>query len=240
MPDGADHRGKGPAEPRRRIPVWDLPTRLFHWTLAFLFVVQWISGSLGKLDLHIRVGEAILTLIIFRIAWGLVGSRHSRFVDFLVAPRTALAHFRETLAVMRHGPSAARPQPHLGHTELGGYMIVLMLLLLLVQAGAGLFATDEIVTDGPLNHLVSSSVAKLLTSLHSLLATLLLILVLVHISAALFYLLRKRENLILPLITGRAMLPPQSTAHDTGFASPWLALALLVASAALVWGIISL
>jgi cytochrome b len=230
----------GPRE-WRRIAVWDLPTRLFHWTLVVLFVALWYTGTEGVLALHMRIGEAVLAMLLFRLVWGLVGSPHSRFADFVAGPRAALAHLAEVIAVARHGPAGALDhRPHVGHTRLGGWMILALLLLMSVECATGLFSTDDIATDAPLNHLVSADLGRSLTAIHSGAFNFVVALAIVHISAALFYLVRKRENLILPLITGRAHLPAEAAEREGRFASPRLAVALLVGAILIVWGIISL
>jgi cytochrome b len=226
----------------RRVAVWDLPTRLFHWTLAILFVVLWISGTEPTmLVLHLWVGAAVLAMLLFRLVWGLVGSRHSRFADFVVGARAARAHLAEIIEVARRGPAGAADQgPHVGHTRLGGWMILALLALLLLECVTGLFATHRHVTDGPLNRLVGDGLGRFLTMIHSGTFNVLMALVIVHISAAAFYLVRKRENLILPLITGRAELPEATAAREGRFASAWLALVLLAVAGVLVWGVMSL
>jgi cytochrome b len=232
-----DDAGKAEGRP---VAVWDLPTRIFHWSLAALVCAAWITGKLGQLDLHMKIGETILALVLFRIAWGLVGSRYSRFGRFLVGPRTAIDHARELWAETRRGAAGVQSSARVGHTALGGWMVVAMLLALSVQTGSGLFATDEIVTDGPLNHLVGSATAHWLNRIHWIGSWLVPTLVLIHVAAALFYLLRVRENLILPLITGRKSVPADAAGIEFPFVSPWLALALLVLAAGIVWAIISI
>jgi len=235
--------GEGEAyrDAMRRVAIWDLPTRLFHWTLVVLFVVLWITGTRGPLDLHMAVGEVVLAMLAFRVAWGFFGSRHSRFADFVVGAREARAHLAEIFAVAIHGPQAARGgAPHAGHTRLGGWMILALLALMALEATTGLFATDDIMTEGPLNHLVSGAAGRFLTMIHSGAFNVLMTLIVVHVAAAFFYLIRKRENLIVPLISGRARLPAEAAALEGKLASPWRALLLLAAAAGLVWGIISL
>jgi cytochrome b len=224
----------------RPVAVWDLPTRVFHWALVALVCAGWITGKLGRLDVHMKIGEAILALVLFRIAWGLVGSRYSRFGRFLVGPRKAIDHARQLCAEARRGAAAARLSAQVGHTALGGWMVVAMLLALAVQTGTGLFASDEIVTDGPLNHLVGSATAHWLDRIHSIGGWLIPTLVAIHVAAALFYLLRVRENLILPLITGRKRVPADATGIEFPFVNSSLALGLLVLAAAIVWAIISI
>ncbi len=225
---------------RRRVAIWDAPTRIFHWTLVVLFVALWITGTDGPLEWHMPIGEVLLALLLFRLVWGLVGSRHSRFADFVVGPSAALDHAREILRVARLGPGAGPATPHAGHTRLGGWMILALLALLLAMSISGLFASDEITTDGPLTHLVSGSLERVFSVFHSLAFDVLVALVAVHIAAALFYLVRKRENLVLPLVTGRADLPEASAAGEGRFASSWLAMLLLIAAAAIVWAVVTL
>jgi cytochrome b len=215
----------------RDVVVWDLPTRLFHWTLVALVAFLWASSALS-LDWHMRAGEAVIALVLFRLSWGVIGSSRSRFTDFVAGPTAARRHFSEIRALLKAGGGVGDHAPTIGHTPLGGYMILVMLGLLAVQAATGLFATDDIATDGPLAHLVSGHTAKLLTGLHHLNFNLIGLCVGLHVSAALFYLLRKHENLILPLLTGRKRVPVAAAPAVNRITNPWLALALLAAAAA--------
>ncbi len=210
----------------RRVRVWDLPTRLFHWTLVGLIGFLWLSAELGGAwtERHMMAGYALLTLILFRLAWGLVGSRTARFASFVRGPAAALAYLRSL--------RAPEPHPVIGHNPLGGWMILLLLALLAVQGVTGLFATDDILVEGPLTHLVNSSTAATLTTIHRLTFKLLLAAAGLHILAALGYLVVKHENLIRPMITGHRDLPTWVPAPDEGFASLWKAALVLAAAAA--------
>lgn len=224
----------------KRTPVWDLPTRVFHWVLVALLVALWITGTNDMLDWHMIIGQVTLALLLFRLVWGVIGSRHSRFADFVVGPRSALAHLREVLRVARLGPRGADGAHHAGHTRLGGWMILALLILMLTMAISGLFASDDIATQGPLNHLVNDRTARVMSVYHSLAFNVLLAFAGIHILAALFYLIRKRENLIGPLITGRTPLPAEMAAQEGRFVSVWIALAAMIAALLAVWGITSL
>jgi cytochrome b len=217
----------------RWVRVWDLPTRLFHWILAGLVVFSWWSGEQGEdwLKWHFLSGFTILALLLYRIAWGLVGSQTARFGDFLKGPRAGLHHVGELL-------SRRRPQD-VGHNPLGGWMVALLLLLLLVQTLTGLFSEDDIATSGPLAGLVSDSTVHSLTRLHHLNVKLIEILVIVHVVAVLAYLLVKRQNLIWPMITGRKRLdlPP---GQEPRAVSPWLALAIAIVAGLIVYGVVRL
>ena len=178
------------------IPVWDLPTRLFHWLLVVMVAVSFITGNIGgnAMQYHEWSGFAILILLTFRITWGFVGSRTSRFRDFVKGPA----------AVWRYATALARgkSERYLGHNPLGGWSVLAMLLALFVQAATGLFANDDIITEGPLFLWVSKPVSDWLSGIHRLNRVLIMALVATHLAAVLFYLIIKRENLIKPMLTG--------------------------------------
>jgi len=180
----------------RPVLVWDLPTRLFHWLLVALVASSFTTGMIGGnwMLYHVWSGEAILTLLLFRIAWGLIGSDPSRFRAFLAGPATVM---RYVLTLFR------RDTPHyLGHNPLGGWSVMAMLLALFIQAGTGLFANDNIATTGPLYKWVTKAASDRLSFIHRLNRNVIIVLVAVHIAAVLFHLFYKRENLITPMITG--------------------------------------
>ena len=178
------------------IPVWDLPSRLFHWLLVILVAVSFTTGNIGgnAMQYHGWSGFAILILLVFRITWGFVGSRTSRFSDFVKGPA----------AVWRYANALVRgnSECYLGHNPLGGWSVLAMLLALLIQAATGLFANDDIITAGPLYLWVSKPVSDWLTGVHRLNRYLVIVLAATHVFAVLFYLLVKHENLIRPMITG--------------------------------------
>jgi cytochrome b len=215
------------SNPRDSLPAWDLPVRLFHWSLVLLLVVSVVTGLLGGnlMKWHMRSGYAILALLLFRLAWGVFGSPTARFSSFLRGPSPVIEHVRDLMA--------RRPSFHLGHNPLGGWMVVVMILALLFQVAAGLFANDDIATEGPLYNLVSKELSDRLTSLHKLNVKVLYGLAGLHVAAILFYWAARRENLVLPMFTGRKPRPAQA-AESVPFASPWRALVLFVAAAVAV------
>lgn len=221
--------------------IWDLPTRLFHWLLVILMVLLWYTGDLGGLDLnlplpggetyfvanmdlHMWLGQALLALVIFRLFWGIFGSRTARFSSFVRGPKAVIAYFK---ALIRQGPPAS-----FGHNPAGGWMVVLMLVLLAAQAVTGLFANDDIFSEGPLAHLVSSETSGQLTEIHGILFNGLLAAVALHVLAILFYALRGK-NLVRPMVTGRV---PAGEGEQRLVASGW-ALLLLAVSGGLVWAL---
>ncbi|MCS6943941.1 MAG: cytochrome b/b6 domain-containing protein [Sutterellaceae bacterium] len=179
-----------------RLRVWDLPTRLFHWALALLVVCSVVTAQVGGLwmDWHLRAGYAALALLLFRLLWGVFGSRYARFTQFVRGPSAVLAYLR----ALRTGGAA----PQAGHNPLGALSVLAMLAALLVQAATGLFANDAIATEGPLAKFVSGSTSDFLTRVHKLNQYVLYTLVALHVAAIAFYRVIKREDLLRPMITG--------------------------------------
>ncbi len=212
----------------QNIKVWDLPTRLFHWTLVALLITQWLTAEASStMDWHVRGGYAVLMLVLFRLIWGFVGSDTARFRDFVRGPGAALEYARSLL----RGET-----PHyLGHNPLGAWSIIALLLLLLIQAGTGLFANDDIMTEGPLYAWVSKGTSDWLTTIHKLNFNLLLLVIAVHLSAVLFYLLVKGENLIHPMLSGCKHLPPELAGPAPRIVNPWRGLAALAVAVVAVW-----
>lgn len=211
-------------EHTREVAVWDLPTRLFHWSLAVLVAVAVLSAKLDFLALHMFAGETILALVLFRLVWGVVGSQTARFTDFVKGPRAVLGYLARS---RRDGAPVM-----LGHNPLGGLMVVVLLLALLVQASSGLFTSDDVLVDGPLVPLASGGTVALLGTLHRWLSDGILILIGLHVAAVLAYLLVRKDNLIRPMITGRK--PVEAPVAAPRRASLALALAVLVASGVFV------
>ena len=211
----------------RRLLIWDPWVRIVHWAIAALFAVSVASGLAHRLELHFASGYALLALVLFRIAWGIVGSDTARFAGFLRGPRAVL----RSLAGFRNRSPDRTP----GHGAAGGWSVAALLLLLLAQAGSGLFADDAIFTRGPLARLAPAWVSDLATSLHVRLWMALAALVALHILAVLLYAVVRRTDLIGPMVTGRKRVDADTPPQAMG--SPWLAAALMIAAAAAVWGI---
>jgi len=180
-----------------QIRVWDLPTRLFHWLIVIFVVISFSTGMVGGnwMSYHLKSGYIILTLLLFRLSWGFCGGRYSRFVSFVRGP-TAVMRYAKTL-LRKDTPKL------LGHNPMGGWSVMAMLAALLVQVGTGLFANDDIATQGPLYGWVSKATSDWLTGIHIFNKGMILFLVSLHLSAVLFYLLIKHDNLIVPMVTGR-------------------------------------
>jgi len=180
-----------------QVLVWDLPTRLFHWLLLICVILSFVTGNIGGsvMEYHMLSGYAILVLLIFRLAWGFFGSPTARFSSFVKGPATVLSHLGMLL-------QKKTETPYLGHNPLGGWSIVAMLLILFIQVVTGLFANDDILTEGPLYVWVSKETSNMLTWVHLINRFVLVALIAIHIFAVFFYFFFKRDNLIRPMITG--------------------------------------
>ena len=185
-----------------RVPLWDLPVRTFHWLLAILVVVSFVTGHLGGdwLAWHFRSGYTILTLVVFRVAWGFVGSETARFTQFLRGPGAGVAYARETFAGRR--PSV------LGHNPLGGWMVLLLLAVVLAQAATGLFTDDEISTRGPLAVTVSDAVVGKLGAFHHVNQWVLVAAVVLHVAAIFVYRRWLTADLVGPMWHGMTEIAP--------------------------------
>ncbi|MFW5911056.1 MAG: cytochrome b/b6 domain-containing protein [Thiohalospira sp.] len=204
------------SEASPRVKVWDLPVRLFHWLLVAAFALSWYSGEQGLewVDVHVWSGYTIITLVGFRLLWGLAGSETARFSNFLHGPRQVLAYLRGWLRGEGHT---------LGHNPAGGWMVLVMLVLLLAQGITGLFATDDIFFDGPLGGWVGSDIQGWLTGWHKANFDVLLALIALHLLAILAYRLRG-EDLVRPMISGYK----RESARQPAMASLVRAVVLLV------------
>ena len=199
----------------RIVLVWDFPTRLFHWLLVIFVTISFATAKIGgnMMQYHMLSGFAILVLVLFRLIWGFIGGRESRFLTFVRGP----------FAVVRYALTGLRrDSAHvLGHNPLGGWSIIAMLFVLLLQAATGLFANDDIATEGPLFEWVSKATSDQLTRIHRLNQEVIIALVSIHVLAVLFYFLYKRENLIKPMITGVKRLIGPEPEPTTG--RTWMA-----------------
>jgi cytochrome b len=213
----------------RTVRVWDMPVRLFHWLLVTLIIVSFTTAQIGgnAMQIHELSGFTILTLVLFRVLWGLFGSTYARFTDFVRHPRQAIEYAKSL--------PRGRPAFYAGHNPLGGWMILALLLCLLMQAGTGLFANDDIMTEGPLYDWVSKQTSDFLSQIHEINFYVLLVLVVLHVAAALYYLFGKRENLILPLFTGRKQVPEVQDIPESRGGPLWLAVLLLALCASGVY-----
>lgn len=183
----------------RKVLVWDAPTRLFHWLAAALVAAAYATWRLNWMDVHAEIGEALLTLVLFRILWGFFGSESARFRRFLASPTVAARHL---MNIFRR-----EPDHKAGHNPAGGWMVLLLLFLLLAEILTGIYVLNDVADEGPFTEMAPSVVADSLSALHSILWNVLLAAIAAHIAAILLYAIAKRQNLVVPMITGWKLLP---------------------------------
>lgn len=199
--------GAPPPQPRPhdQAYVWDLPTRLFHWTLVVCVVGAFVTAKLGGnwMDWHGRFGITALGLLAFRLVWGFNGPTYARFAQFVRGPRTILAYLKGQW----HGQ---------GHNPLGALSVLALLGILVFQGTIGLFSNDDVAFEGYLMPLVGAELSNRLTSLHKISEEILLVLVALHVGAIAFYARIKKENLVKPMITGWAPGKPCESTRGGG------------------------
>ena len=213
----------------KAVRIWDLPTRLFHWALALTIVGSVVSAKIGgnAMVWHFRFGFLVLGLLSFRLVWGLIGGRWSRFTSFIYSPLTILRYLR--------GRTRPGELLDVGHNPLGSLSVFAVLAILAVQVSTGLVADDEIATVGPLNRFVSSATALLATSWHKTWGQwIVLALVATHIGAIVFYVVVKKHTLVRPMLHGDKLLAPTTPASIDTLRTRLLALVVALLSAALV------
>lgn len=176
----------------RRIVLWDLPLRVFHWSLVAAVTAAIVTGELGGswMPWHGRAGLLIVGLLVFRVVWGVLGSATSRFAHFAPSPGRLVAYLRGRWR-------------GIGHNPLGALSVFALLALLSAQVATGLFGNDDIAFAGPLNPLVDDTLGARVTGWHRLLADALFGLLALHLAAIAFHVLVKRHRLVRPMITGR-------------------------------------
>jgi cytochrome b len=211
-------------ERKLSIQVWDAPTRLFHWAIVVLLGTSWLTESRGWMELHFVSGYGVIALLLFRLAWGFVGSDTSRFARFLKSPLAALRHLADL--------HRREPDTEIGHNAAGGWMVLLMLALLAVQAATGLCANDDVDTEGPLFKYVGKDRSDWLSHIHAVNFKFIQIAVAAHVDAVIAYAVVKRHDLVRPMITGRKYLP--DAIPPPTLASPLLALVLFAIAAGAV------
>ncbi|TGD74715.1 hydrogenase [Mangrovimicrobium sediminis] len=198
--------------------VWDIPTRIFHWSVVVCVALAWWSGEEGNFEVHEWAGYTLVVLVLTRIVWGFVGSRHSRFGDFLAGPRHVLAYLR--------GAGSSTP----GHNPLGGWSVMALLSLLLIQGVSGLFNSDDILFDGPL-HYLGGDFSDTMGEIHEIAFNLLLAFVALHIAAIAYYQVFRRDQLVRVMLLGKA----DGKSGREAPRSAWLALVIFAVIAAAFW-----
>jgi cytochrome b len=212
----------GPA-PDRWVKVWDLPTRVFHWTLVFLVAVNAVTGLLTPewwMGAHTWAGYGLVALMIFRLVWGVCGSEYSRVVSFIYPPRDTFEHLRGLLLL--------RPPHYVGHNPTGALMVFALTGVLIALVVTGLLVLGGEEKQGPLSAVIGYSLGSAAKQAHHWLTILLLVMVAGHIAGVLTESVLTHDNLVRAIITGWKKLPPAAPVPTPRAARPVLAAALLV------------
>ncbi len=183
----------------RVVRVWDAPTRIFHWLVAVLVAAAYATWASNRMAWHGRVGGALLALLLFRLLWGFFGSDTARFSRFLASPRTVVRYLAHALR--------REPDRQAGHNPAGGWMVLLLLCLLLGETLTGLYVANNVADVGPFTGITPAPVANAITALHAIFWDALVAAIALHVLAILAYAAAKRQNLLLPMLTGTKVLP---------------------------------
>jgi cytochrome b len=221
--------------PTQSVRIWDLPTRLFHVLLIVSVVGLVITGEVGGevMRLHFLLGYGVLTLVLFRLVWGFVGGHWSRFVNFVPTPSRLRAYIQ---ALRTHNTA-----PSISHNPLGALSVLAMLAILALQVFSGFMSDDEIAASGPWTNLVPNTWVELATKYHAEVGkVLLIVLVILHIAAVLYYKRYKNEDLITPMIQGDKEAPASTPISRDTPSSRLFALSILVACAYAAFKLVNL
>ena len=222
-----------PTTSTRATRVWDLPTRIFHWSLLTCFIGLVVTVNLGGnwMAWHFRFGYTVLSLLLFRMVWGLIGGRWSRFASFIYAPSTIMAYVK----------GRGGPEHSVGHNPLGAGSDFALLGMLLLQVASGLFSDDDIAFQGPFAKFVSNARVGQATWYHKEVgATVLFILIGLHVAAIFYYLYKKKENLILPMVNGDKQLTITVQPSRDDASSRSAAVVVFALCAGVVWWLVGL
>ena len=214
-----------------KVRIWDLPTRLFHASLALCVLGLIVTGKVGGMliDWHARLGYAVLTLLLFRIVWGFVGGHWSRFVQFIPSPLRVWAYIR------------GRQSSPAGHNPLGALSVLGMLGVFTAQVCTGLIIDDEISFTGPLYALAPSNWVSVASHYHKSLGQALVIsLVVLHLVAIIWHTIKHRRRLVQAMVTGDQEVGTEVTPSRDDLGSRLGALMLFAACLAGTWALISL
>jgi cytochrome b len=183
----------------RIVLVWDIFIRVFHWLIVALVAAAYATWRLNWMVWHGWVGDAALTLLLFRLSWGFFGGETARFSGFLTSPRTVLQHMKHSLR--------REPDHQAGHNPAGGWMVLILLGLLLVETLTGLYIANDIADEGPLTEIVPAWAANAIASSHAIFWDALLGAIVLHVLVIAGFAAIKGQNLLRPMITGTKVLP---------------------------------
>ena len=208
--------------------IWDLPLRIFHWSFAATILGSWYTAEQGDdlIDIHMQLGFVALALIVFRILWGVVGPKHARFAQFIPSPKRLINYVRN--------PNSKTP----GHNPMGALMVVLMIVLISLQAVSGLFINDDVYSSGPYYGSISNDLEKIMLFIHHNVFDFMIAAIVLHIAAITFYWRVKKDNLVVPMITGKKTAEQVNASDAIPHSKILLGCIIAIACAAFVYWLV--
>lgn len=193
----------------QQVKVWDVPVRLFHWTLVICFALAYVSAEVGILDAHVLIGYALIALLAFRVMWGFIGNPYARFKSFTFPVQETMAYVR----AMRGG----QPAHYYGHNPAGALMVFGLLALLLAIFASGLITLSMVDYEGPLLFLanqVSDDTSYFFRHAHSFFVDVALLLIPLHVLGVLAGSIQHKENLVKSMFTGMKKIVATNSSHS--------------------------
>jgi len=213
--------------------IWDLPLRIFHWSFACTILAAWYTSEQeGELiELHMQLGYVALGLLIFRVSWGIIGPKHARFSQFIPTPKKLMSY-------LKNAHKADNSHINAGHNPLGALMVLVMIVLVSLQAISGLFINDDIFSAGPYYGSLGKDVEKLMSFLHHNTFNFMIAAIALHIAAVAYYWRVKKQNLVLPMITGKKSAELVNEADVIPHSKIILAILIAIACSAFVYWLV--
>ncbi len=201
--------------------VWDLPLRLFHWLFAVFVFAAWYTAEQKSelIELHMLLGYFLLGLVIFRILWGFVGTRHSRFSSFFPTPSRLVNYFKSF--------ASEQPIQYTGHNPAGSLMVLLMIILILMQSVSGLYMSDDVFSSGPYQGSMGDEFDQAMKFIHYNVFDVMIGAIALHIAVVFYYRIKKKRDLITPMVTGKK--PVHNIDNDDAITSSRILLAVIIA-----------
>jgi len=215
----------------KHVLIWDLPLRIFHWLFACTVIASWYTSDQDNdlIELHMQLGYFALGLLIFRVLWGFVGTKHSLFSSFIPTPKRLVSYIKNM--------SNSRIESSVGHNPLGSLMVILMILLISLQAISGLFINDDVFSSGPYYESVSKDIEKIMVFLHHNVFDFMIGAIILHLVAIGYYVRIKKQSLILPMITGKKAGKINNTL-EIKHSKLWTALLVVIVAAVFVYWLV--
>jgi len=216
----------------KHVLIWDLPLRIFHWLFAFTVIASWYTSDQDNdlIDVHMKLGYFTLGLLVFRILWGFVGTKHSRFSSFFPT------HTRLRLYINDWRSNQVKSTT--GHNPLGSLMVFLMIFLISLQAISGLFINDDVFSSGPYYDSLSKELEQFMFFLHHNVFDFMIAAIVIHLLAIAYYVRVKKQLLIIPMITGKKPENLVNVTDKIKHSKIFLAVVLVIAITAFIYWLV--